>query len=82
MRVLPGWLSIVPPMLAIGLALIFKDVLVSLFIGVFAGALFLVGWNPVSAFARTIDRFLVPAMTDPDHAKIIVFSCCSAAWSA
>ena len=70
----PGWLSIVPPLLAIGLALLFRDVLVALFTGVFVGALALNGWNPLAAFARTIDHFIAPALADPSHAKILIFS--------
>ena len=73
-RALPGWLSVLPPIIAIGLALAFKDVLLSLFVGLFAGAIFLYGWNPITAFARTIDTFIVPALADADRASIIVFS--------
>jgi Na+/H+ antiporter NhaC len=73
-RVIPGWLSIIPPVVAIGLALIFKDVLLSLTLGVFTGALFLCNWNPLSAFALTIDRFVTPSLADSDHASIIIFS--------
>jgi len=69
-----GWLSVIPPLVAIGLALIFKDVLVSLFLGVFCGALIVYDWNPVTAFARSIDRFVAGALADPDHAKIVVFT--------
>jgi Na+/H+ antiporter NhaC len=73
-RAIPGWLSVVPPLVAIALALIFKDVLVSLFLGVFAGALILAGGNPVSAFARSIDGFVSSALADESHAKILIFS--------
>jgi len=73
-RVIPGWLSVVPPIVAIGLALVFKDVLISLFLGVFVGALILFEWRPVAAFARSIDHFVLPALADPDHAKIVVFT--------
>ena len=71
---IPGWLSIVPPLLAIGLALIFRDVLVSLFLGIFSGALILTGWHPISAFARSIDSFIAPSLANPDQAKILIFS--------
>ena len=73
-RALPGWLSIVPPLVAIGLALLFKDVLIALFAGVFVGALSLNGWLPWTAFARSIDQFVAPAVADADHAKILIFS--------
>ncbi len=71
---LPGWLSIVPPLLAIGLALLFKDVLVSLVLGVFSGALILFHWNPFTAFGRTTDYFVRNAIADGDHASILVFT--------
>lgn len=71
---IPGWLSIVPPLVAIALALVFRQVLVALSIGIFSGALILHQWNPLTAFARSIDGIVVPALADLDHAKIIVFS--------
>ncbi len=73
-RAMSGWLSVVPPLVAIGLALAFKDVILSLLLGVYAGALFLYNWNPITAFARTIDSFIVPSVADADHASILVFT--------
>ena len=73
-RAIPGWLSLVPPIVAIGLALAFRHVLVALAAGIFTGALILYHWHPVTAFARSIDSIVVPAIADTDHAKIIVFS--------
>src|SRR5690606_20882635 len=63
-----------PPLVAIALALWFKDVLVALFAGIFSGALVLAAWNPATAFARVIDKYVVDAVADPDHAAILVFS--------
>lgn len=73
-RSTPGWLSIVPPLIAIVLALLFKDVIVALTIAIFSGALILNHWNPVTAFARSVDSFVAGALADGDHAKIIIFS--------
>ncbi len=73
--VFAAWLSILPPLIAIGLAFVSKDVLVSLFVGIFSGALFLAAWNPLTAFARSIDSFIAPALADADHAAILIFSC-------
>ena len=73
-RVLPGWLSLLPPLLAIGLAIAFKDVLLSLFLGVFGGAMVLNGWNPLTSLARTIDQFIAPTLTDGGQASILVFT--------
>jgi len=74
LRVIPSWLSILPPIIAIALALITKEVLLSLFVGVFSGALFLFSWNPFSALARTIDHFVAPSVADTDNAAILVFT--------
>ncbi len=72
--VIPGILSVLPPLVAIALALIFRDVLVSLFVGVLSGALILAGGHGPAAFARSIDQFLLGALADRDHAAIIIFS--------
>jgi Na+/H+ antiporter NhaC len=69
-----GWLSLLPPLVAIGLALVFKEVVVSLFLGVFVGALILASGNPLTAFARSIDGYMLPALADSDHATIVIFS--------
>ena len=37
-RHIPGWASILPPLIAILLALMFKEVIVSLFVGIWGGA--------------------------------------------
>lgn len=71
---IPGWFSLLPPLLAIALALTVHEVVSSLFVGVWLGALFLSGYNPFSAVLMSIDRFVRPALADPDHAAIVVFS--------
>jgi Na+/H+ antiporter NhaC len=73
-RVWPGWLTILPPLLAILLALAFRQVLPALFLGIWVGATIVQGMNPWTGIARLIDTYLVEAMTDPDHVRIIIFS--------
>lgn len=68
-----GWLSILPPLLAIVLAFITKQVLISLFLGVFIGATMLAGWNPFYGFLRTLDNYLVGSLADSWNASIIIF---------
>ena len=70
----PGWLSILPPLAAIVLALITREVVISLFAGVWLGALFLSGYNPITATLTSVDRFALEALADSDHASIIMFS--------
>ncbi|MBU0741607.1 Na+/H+ antiporter NhaC family protein [bacterium] len=69
-----GWLSILPPLLAIGLALITRQVVLSLLLGVWVGALVLTGGNPLTALQRVGDTYLVNALADRSHAAIILFS--------
>ncbi|HUF88668.1 MAG TPA: Na+/H+ antiporter NhaC family protein, partial [Gemmatimonadota bacterium] len=73
-RVLPGWLALLPPLVAIALALVFREVVISLLAGVWLGALFLYDWNPLTALWRTLDTYIVGAIVDPGHAMILVFS--------
>lgn len=49
------WWSLVPPLLAIVLALVTKEVYSSLFIGVAAGALLYTGFHPWNAFVAFFD---------------------------
>ena len=49
------WWSLVPPLLAIALALITKEVYSSLFIGVAMGALLYTGFHPWNAFVALFD---------------------------
>ena len=71
---IPGWFSVLPPILAILLALIFREVITALFAGVWLGALAVAGFNPLKATGRLIDQFVVPALTNADHVAILVFS--------
>lgn len=70
----PGWFSILPPLLAIAMALIFREVVISLFAGIWLAAFFLAGLNPLAAVLRTIDTYIAPALAHPDHAAIVIFS--------
>jgi Na+/H+ antiporter NhaC len=69
-----GWFSLLPPLLAIALALLFREVITALVAGVWLGALAVAGFNPVAGLWRMMDQFIVPAVAHPDHAAIIVFS--------
>lgn len=68
-----GWLSILPPLLAIVLAFATKQVLISLFLGIFVGAMMLNNWNPFYGFLRTLDKYLVGSLADSWNASIIIF---------
>jgi len=72
--VIPGFFSILPPLLAIALALIFRQVVVSLFAGIWLGAVFLLNFDIIPGFFHVLDHFLVDALADRSHVQIIFFS--------
>jgi len=72
--ILPGWVSILPPLIAIILAIAFRQVVLSLFLGIWVGTSFLHGLNPVTSFFRSIDVIIIDSLVDRSHIEIIVFS--------
>jgi Na+/H+ antiporter NhaC len=70
----PTWTSILPPLVAIALALVIRQVLVALVIGVWLGAFLLTQLSPIASFARLLDTHLVDAIADRGHASILLFS--------
>ncbi len=56
--------ALVPPLVAIVLALITKETYSSLFIGILVGALFVAGMNPVGTLDTMINDGFVPAISD------------------
>lgn len=72
--VIPGWLSIIPPLIAILLALIIRQVIVSLSLGIFSGALIYYNFNPLTALLRFADTLMLNVLIDKDHMFIIVFT--------
>ncbi|MCK5075428.1 MAG: hypothetical protein KAR38_03580, partial [Calditrichia bacterium] len=51
LMVLPGWASLIPPFLAIILALITRQVLVALFFGIFSGSFLIYNFNLFTALS-------------------------------
>ena len=73
-RVIPGWLTVLPPFAAILLALIARQVLVALFVGVWIGAFVIYDYNPVTGFFYGLTEYIARAPADTDKMAIIVFS--------
>ena len=71
----PGWVSVLPPLVAVVLAVVFKDVVIALFGGVWVGALAIYGWRPILATLRTVDELVMGALAGSSgRAQIAVFS--------
>ncbi|MCB0428948.1 MAG: Na+/H+ antiporter NhaC family protein [Flavobacteriales bacterium] len=76
---MPLWLSILPPLLAIVMALIFREVISSLFVGILFGASVLGFYTKgimgiFSGFLAVIDTYLIRGLSNEEHAAIIIFS--------
>jgi Na+/H+ antiporter NhaC len=69
----PTWISLLPPLLAITLAIISRQVYLSLAGGVWLGWTILEGWNPMSGLASAIDGS-VAVLSNPGDAKVILFT--------
>jgi len=77
LRVLPGWISVMPAFLAIAVALLLRNVIPALLLGLWLGSTALQGFSPLGALKGLMDVlvvFIVNALADPDHAAIIVFT--------
>ncbi|MBR7112402.1 MAG: Na+/H+ antiporter NhaC family protein [Clostridia bacterium] len=56
------FMSLVPPIIAIGLALVTKEVFSSLFVGVLAGGLFYADFSPVKAIDTVVNTGIIEAV--------------------
>ncbi len=68
-----GWLSILPPVIAIAMAIRTKQVYASLALYVVLGWTIMSGWNPFDGLTASVDTYL-RAVTDPDNARVLLFS--------
>ena len=76
-RAIPGWVSILPPLLAILIALITRNVIPALFLGLWFGAMAVRGFSIAGAFFGMLDAFQVylqTAMLQDGRMSIILFS--------
>lgn len=77
---MPLWLSILPPLIAIVIALLVKEVISSLFFGILSGTFIMAlysGQGPAKALGggllRVADTYIVGSLSDNSHIQIIVF---------
>ena len=67
-----GWVSLIPPIIAIGLSVWFRNVVISLFVAVFVGLLIITGGNPVTTSMTMVKDNLVVTLTDSYNAGVLV----------
>ena len=72
-----SWVSILPPLLTIGVALAFKRVVPALFLGIWMGAWAIKDFGLFGLWTGLLDTFQVyvsNALSNPDHSAIVLFS--------
>ena len=77
LRVIPGWVSTLPAILAIGVALTIRNVVPALMLGLWVGATALQSFTLAGAGRGLLDSFQVfvtKAIADLDRASIILFT--------
>lgn len=68
-----GLLSLLPPVLAIVLALVTRNVIPALFAGVWLGATMLNGWNPFMGLYDSFGTFIIPSVGDEWSATVLIY---------
>ncbi len=67
-----GFISIVPVLVTLSVALWSRNVILGLFIGVFLGVLILYGLNPFTGVGIVVEKYIVTQVTKPSNAGILV----------
>jgi len=69
----PGLLSLLPPLIAIVIAVLTRSVTPALFLGVWLGATMLTGWNPLMGLYTAFSDFIIPSVGNEDNATILIY---------
>ncbi len=69
-----GILSIIPPLMAIGLAFMTRQVLPSLFVSIWIGSVIIMGGNVTAGFSHMTVEYIAGSIADPWNAAIIVIN--------
>ncbi len=72
--VIPGWLSLLPPAIAILFALLFRQVILALFAGIWLGATFVFDYNPLTGFLFSLTKYIGVAPANKERMAILMFS--------
>lgn len=68
-----GFLTLLPPILAIAFAIAFRKVALALLIGIFSGQLILCGWNPFTSVSESVNSIL-NVCADTGNMKTFLFT--------
>jgi Na+/H+ antiporter NhaC len=69
-----GITPVIPPLIAIFLAFVTKEVVTSLFLGTLLGAAFLCNGSIAEGYFKVVGEIFKKSLANPDHAAILLFS--------
>ena len=69
-----GWLSLIPPLVAIGLAITTRKAVLSLAAGVVCGAFITTAGHPGITLYHVLEFHLWPTLVDPDKLRVFAFT--------
>lgn len=67
------WIVILPPILAIAVAVWRKEVIIALVLALFFSEIIIAGWDPASGFTEAINR-IVAVFESPGNTRVLLFS--------
>ena len=76
-EIVAEWTSVLPPVIAIGLALWLRSVIPAIFLGIWAGMVIEYGFSAQNLFKGLLDTFQVRifnVMLDPDRLALLMFT--------
>jgi Na+/H+ antiporter NhaC len=73
-KLVPGPVTLLPPLVTVFVAAYTKNVLLSLFSGIYFAALIIWNYNPFYAFINLFSNLIIYSFSDRDHIFIIVFT--------
>lgn len=68
-----GWLSVLPPLIAIVLAIKTRQVFVALFFGIYLGWVIISDWNPLAGAAAAVQA-CIDVFANAGNTRVIIFS--------
>jgi Na+/H+ antiporter NhaC len=76
-EVVADWTSLIPPIIAIGLALWLRSVIPAMVLAIWSGLILEYGFSPQDIFRALLDTFQVrmfDVMVNPDHVAVLLFT--------
>jgi hypothetical protein len=73
-KIVPGAVTLIPPLVTVIFAATTRNVLLSLYAGVYFAALLIWNYNPFYAFINSFSDLIIKSFSDTDHIFIVLFT--------